>query len=324
MNKARFAGLLEEYRLRTDLSQGQLARLLGVHSSLISRWKSTAYSLEPSTSQLGEICKVLRLDAVESAELRACFLDLQGRPHRRSLPAVVVAAVIAAAALSAIWLLAVRPSFSTALEHSGDPVAHTASTQVSMNPAEHFARGFAAAHFDKDYATARNEFDRALEGRPNWAEAHYERGFAKEFSGQLQEAVADYLKSIELFPINSEVYFRLGATYLKNRQSSLALGPFEEAIRLTPLYGAPYWGRGVVFSQIGNISQAMTDFNRAIELAPDTTSSYLYFAARGRLLARMGDKPRAIADYETALALPIGESAMRAMLEGELRQIRGD
>jgi len=118
----------------------------------------------------------------------------------------------------------------------------------------------------KDYAGAIEEFNRALQLTPYFAEAYFQRGLAYYDSGAILQAVADYTEVLKLNPQSLEAYYSraLARVALKNLPS--ALEDVECAIRLNYNYAAAYSLRGMVRRKQGYIQDAIANFKKAAEL----------------------------------------------------------
>ena len=53
-----------------------------------------------------------------------------------------------------------------------------------------------------------------------------------------------------------------------------AIADFSRAIELEPENATAYRGRGVAYNESGDPDQALADFERAIELQPDEATTY--------------------------------------------------
>lgn len=75
-----------------------------------------------------------------------------------------------------------------------------------------------------DYEGAVQDYNRAIELKPNDAEAYYNRGWAKYSLGDKQGAIADYTQAIKLKPDYADAYYYRGdAKYiLKDKQGAIA------------------------------------------------------------------------------------------------------
>ena len=79
-----------------------------------------------------------------------------------------------------------------------------------------------------------------------------------------------------------------------------AMADFDRAVELDPAYAEPYNSRGFIFAERGDIEQAIADYGKAIEVDRDYASAY---ANRGTASLKLGDVDRAVADLDKAIEL---------------------
>lgn len=165
---------------------------------------------------------------------------------------------------------------------------------------------------------------------PGNAELHHKLGRLLEEAGNLASAVSHYKKAIGLDPDNAETYYRL-ARLTVDTQPEMALVYVNSAISRSVTRGDYYFLKGKILAYLGQNPQAMEEirksaasgengaealaelnqllggdssrvalmyFNRAIELAPDNAA---YLCARAHLLYGMGEKAKALDQYEKLL-----------------------
>src|SRR4029077_3859455 len=78
------------------------------------------------------------------------------------------------------------------------------------------------------------QYQKALEIDPNYAEAHNNLGAALFQKGQLDEAVVEYQKALEIDPNFVEAHSNLGAALFQKGQRDEGIAQFQEALRLKP------------------------------------------------------------------------------------------
>ncbi|TIV92118.1 MAG: tetratricopeptide repeat protein, partial [Mesorhizobium sp.] len=79
-----------------------------------------------------------------------------------------------------------------------------------------------------------------------------------------------------------------------------ALADVNRALEIDPSYSPGYYGRALILVKMHEPEKAIADFSRAIEMEPDDAP--LYFG-RGSARYYLGDYDRAIADFDRALEL---------------------
>jgi tetratricopeptide (TPR) repeat protein len=152
----------------------------------------------------------------------------------------------------------------------------TLEAQTSEAARDYVKRGI--ARFSKgDVDGAIGDYDKALEISPRLAEAHLNRGKARRAKGKLDEAIEDYEKVMELDP-------RLTSN---NRDIAQA-----------------YTNRGFIRTNNFDLDGALSDFDKAIEVAPTDADSYI---KRGEAHLIKGDLQDAVADFDKGITLNPGK-----------------
>lgn len=214
----------------------------------------------------------------------------------------------------------------------------------------------AAAHFK----AGNNEFDRgsfaqaiaryadAIECKPDFWEAYYNRGLAYLNSNDRDRALADFDRALQLNPGFARGYFSRGVAYYTLKENGKAIADFDQAVARTPefiarrwtdaaqnsdgqrsatlpgyLNGSPdeidlprvYVYRGLAYVEHGDDEKALVDMDKAVELQP--TLSFAYYA-RGVARFNMGDYEGALTDFGKVLKLdnnPVLSAEVKALLD---------
>jgi tetratricopeptide (TPR) repeat protein len=155
-----------------------------------------------------------------------------------------------------------------------------APTVRAQNPrsAKDFVKRGLTRFTKGDLDGAVNDYTRAIEMDSRLADAHLNRGKAKRAKGDLDGAISDYEKAIEIDP-------RIAHNW--NRDITTA-----------------YSNRGFIRSNQMDLDGAISDFNRAIKFNPEIADFYI---KRGRALLVRGDMEAAIADFDKGIALDPGD-----------------
>ena len=172
-----------------------------------------------------------------------------------------------------------------------------------------------------DYDQAIADCTRAIELVPDLAEAHFKRGFVYTYYlDEYEKAIADYDRAIELDPEYKRAYANKGRALRILDRYDEALTALDQAIQLDPEYVWAYTERGIVYAHyLKEYEKAIADYDRAIEL--DAEYAYAYFY-RGLAYEQLGEKAKAIADFEEFLKLSKDEY-WRSQAEQHLRELRG-
>ncbi len=125
-----------------------------------------------------------------------------------------------------------------------------------------------------EYDRAVADFDRAVELKPDFAEALHDRGLAYERMGEYDRAVADYGEAIRVKPDYAQAFFDRGFVYHHTGQDDRAIADYDEAIRLKSDYADAFRERGHVYYRKGEHDRAIVDYEQAIRLDPDDADAY--------------------------------------------------
>ena len=110
------------------------------------------------------------------------------------------------------------------------------------------------------------------------------------------EAIKLYTKAIELKPDFADAYVNRGVAWLNSDETGKAIANFTEAIKLKPGYAIAYYGRGMARGKTGETEKAIADYTKAIELKPDFAIAYLDLAEALITVQRFGDAATCLED----------------------------
>jgi serine/threonine protein kinase/Tfp pilus assembly protein PilF len=141
---------------------------------------------------------------------------------------------------------------------------------------------------------------RAIELDPRSQQAFIERGIAHRVGGDLDEAIADYGRAIALGPDKPIPWNDRGFAELEKGDLDAAIADLSHAIALHPKTPRSRTHRATAYRLKGKLSLAIAEFSTAIEADERFTLAW-----RGRGDARLdaGDPQGALADYQRALEL---------------------
>ena len=143
------------------------------------------------------------------------------------------------------------------------------------------------------------EFTRAIGADPSSA-AYTGRALAYTCLGDLEKAVADYDRAIELEPGQAEAYHDRGTLHERLGDYQRALNDYDRAVELDDSLAIAYCGRGTAYRWLGETQQALESYGKAIELDPRLANAY---SGRGDVYYALGDYARAVAEYDRAIKL---------------------
>jgi len=114
---------------------------------------------------------------------------------------------------------------------------------------------------------------------------------------------------------DAEVYSNRGSAYLMIDEIDRAILDFDRAIQLEPDNAIRYYNRGIAFSRKHQAHKAIDDYPRVIRLRPDLAPAY---SNRAHEFELAGERDKAIADYRKALLLA---PELRDVIGAHLRRL---
>ena len=109
------------------------------------------------------------------------------------------------------------------------------------------------------------DFDQAIQLRPDYVEARKHRGALRAEAGDVAGAFEDFDEGIRLQP-DYEVFKRRGVLRLDQGDANGALNDFEAAIDLNPNEVSLFVNRGNARNVIGDVKGARADYRKYFDL----------------------------------------------------------
>jgi tetratricopeptide (TPR) repeat protein len=134
-----------------------------------------------------------------------------------------------------------------------------------------------------DRQKGNDDLSKAIELKPDYADAYYERGLNNDLADDQAAALRDYNKAIELNSRFFDAYRTRAVLYLLQRKDALAIADYTKMIELRP-DGESYYMRGNSYLELGQDAKAIVDLTRSIQLDPTYYWSYMQRAKAYRHL----------------------------------------
>ncbi len=149
-----------------------------------------------------------------------------------------------------------------------------------------------------DKAIAR--YQKALEIRPDYAEAHYNLGLIFPRLGRLDEAITEYRKALEIRPDYAEAHNNLGSILARLGRPDEAITEYRKALEIKPHWAEVQNNLGAALKGIGRYDEAILHFGKAVEIEPDNADFHYNF---GIVLYNQGQLDEASAHFQRALEI---------------------
>ena len=130
---------------------------------------------------------------------------------------------------------------------------------------KHFRNG-EAAFKNGDLGKALQEYGRAINIKPDYADAHRGQGLVYQKLGNPGEAIRKFNDAIRFAPNDAKLYDDRGLAHFMNRNFDGAIQDFERAIKLDPKKPAFYYNLGNCYKAKGDAGKANEYLTKAREL----------------------------------------------------------
>jgi tetratricopeptide (TPR) repeat protein len=111
------------------------------------------------------------------------------------------------------------------------------------------------------------------------AAAHFARGITlEEDPATQQQAIAAYVRVLELDPAHAAAYINLGTLYYNHQDYKLAEWNYRKAVEVDPRYALGYFDLGNVLDETGRVEEAISTYRTAIQLAPSYADAHYNLA----------------------------------------------
>ena len=180
--------------------------------------------------------------------------------------------------------------------------------EISTRKAIEIKPDFAEAHSNlgiilKDLGKLQDaelSYRKAIEIKPDFAEAHSNLGGILKDLGNLQDAEISTLKAIEIKPDYAGAHYNLG-NILKDlgklQDSELS---YRKAIEIKRDYADAYYNLGIILKSLGKLQDAELSYRKAIEIKPDYAEAYYNL---GNILKDLGKLEDAEFLYRKAIEI---------------------
>ncbi len=143
-------------------------------------------------------------------------------------------------------------------------------------------------------------YQTALALQASHAGAHFGLGSALANTGQIDQAVLEFLEAGQLAPHNPLPFFALGRIHMTRKQLKEARESFDKAIHAQPKFVQAYMARGDVSILQEQDAKALEDYEAARTLAPRIPGLHVKL---GLLHERNKRFDQAIASFRTAISI---------------------
>jgi tetratricopeptide (TPR) repeat protein len=131
----------------------------------------------------------------------------------------------------------------------------------------------------RQFDAAIKYYKKALEIKPDYAEAYYNMGIALKDKGDLDAAIDSYKKALEIKPDYVGAYFNTGNILKDKGDLEAAIDSYKKALEIKPDHAEAYNNIGLTLKDKGDLEEAINSYKKALEINPD------YFEAKENLIS---------------------------------------
>jgi tetratricopeptide (TPR) repeat protein len=160
------------------------------------------------------------------------------------------------------------------------------------------------------------ELQRAGAANPNLPFVHFSMGLAHLRLNHNEEAEAEFRKDLAVEPDLADTYEQLGQLYQRAGNDEEAARLFHEALARNASMPASLFGLAKIYMQQEKYNEALLAIDSAVRLAPGHQGVHY---VRGQVLAQLGRREEAQAEFATAKKIISADSGKRPEALGDQR-----
>ncbi|HZQ50725.1 MAG TPA: winged helix-turn-helix domain-containing protein [Bryobacteraceae bacterium] len=131
----------------------------------------------------------------------------------------------------------------------------------------HTSLAFVTLYYDRDWAGAEQEFRRAIDLNPNYANGHHWYAEFLSLVGRHKEAIAESERARELDPLSTIINTWVGSRYFFARHYDEAIEQYRNAVEMDPSFVPVHLVLGHAFEQKHLYAEAIAELERAVTLS---------------------------------------------------------
>jgi protein O-mannosyl-transferase len=148
-----------------------------------------------------------------------------------------------------------------------------------------------------------SHYQKALEIKPDFADAHNNLGVVLMEHGEIDAAIAHYRKALAIRPNDAKTYDNLGNALVGCGQVAAAVAHYRKALEINPDSAEAHYNLGLALAECGQVDEAIAHFQKVLEIKPDSAATHYNL---GVALAGRGQADAAIAHFRKALEIEPG------------------
>jgi protein O-mannosyl-transferase len=169
----------------------------------------------------------------------------------------------------------------------------------------------------RDYRDIETLWRTTIARNPDCWMAYSNLGSFQSGRSNVDEAIRDFRKALELWPNQSKDHNNLGKALVEKGRFAEAMDHFQTALRISPDDPDTESNLGAALLQQGDVEEAISHLRRAVEKWPRHAQAHINL---GNALLQKRKADAAIAEYRKTLALPFDHAETLYSIGNALRQ----
>jgi len=171
------------------------------------------------------------------------------------------------------------------------------------------------AYIQSNPDRARVAYNRAIELKPDFAQAYYNLGVIDQFKGNYRQAAAYYDQTVNLDPGYWPAWNNLGNTLMSLGDKEYALKAFEKTLHLNPDHWPSQYNIAIVHFDAGRFAEAIPRLRTVLDWRPDFRDARYLLAVS---LSNTGQREEADREWRK-LGKNVGQLPLPATIPGVTR-----
>ena len=142
----------------------------------------------------------------------------------------------------------------------------------------------------KDYATAMEIYERLRRNHPENAQLHYALGVVSFYSGKLDEAERQFVRSMDILPAQVESLYYLAQIAQQRANPDKAIDLLSRVLESQPTHSRARLALGLIYRKLRKLQPARQELEEAVRLDPSLHTAQYQL---GLLLAQLGERQEA-------------------------------
>lgn len=211
------------------------------------------------------------------------------------------------AGLADCFALLGAPEYGVLPPADAMPRAKSAATKaVEIDPTlgdAHSALGWVKFRYDWDWHGAIQEFDRAIELNPDYANVRFWRAYYLASIERFSEAVAEARRALAIDPLSLIMNGAVGWMLYFKGDDAAALAIYRGVLEMEPNFMIAHWSIGQLYERQGRHDLAIESYERSVALSNRTPTQ---LASLAHAHARAGNREKAEQMLAELLAVTTG------------------